>query len=196
MILTTGILKEQLSNYANPAGKIGRMVKNGELIPLTKGLYENNPKVSGLYLANAIYGLSYLSFNTALSYHGLIPEAVYVFSSATCDKKKKKSYSNYFGSFTYRDVPTEVFRYGIKIVEENGYSFMIATPEKALCDKLYEIPPVKNQKGLEDVLFSGMRLDHALFDKLNRADIYFIAPKYHSNNVTLLEKYLRRKYHE
>ena len=196
MILSTHMLLDQLKNYANPYGKMGRLVKEGKLIPLTKGLYEDNRNASGLYLANAIYGPSYVSFNCALAYYGLIPETVYEFTSATTEKKKKKTFSNRFGTFFYRDIPLEAFPYGIDVIEENDYSFMIASKEKALCDKLYELPPVKNQKELEELLFQDMRIDETEFDKLNRADIYFIAPKYHANNLKLLSNYLRRKYHE
>ena len=42
-----------------------------------------------------------------------------------------------FGVFTYRDVPIEAYSEEILLKEENVYSFQIATPEKALCDKLY-----------------------------------------------------------
>lgn len=196
MILSTNVILDQLKSYANPYGKMGRLVKEEKLIPLRKGLYENNANVSGIYLANAIYGPSYISFNYALAYYGLIPEAVYEFTSATTEKKKKKSFNNRFGTFSYRDVPVDVYQYGINIIEEGGYSFMIASKEKALCDKLYELPPVKNLKELEELLFNDMRIDETEFDSLNREDIYFIAPKYRVNNLKHLEKYLRRRHHE
>ncbi len=196
MILSANVIINQLKNYSNPYGKIGRLVKEGKLIPLTKGLYEDNMNVSGIYLANAIYGPSYISFNYALAYYGLIPEAVYEFTSATTEKKKKKVFDNRFGTFSYRDIPVDAYPYGINIIEEGEYSFMIASKEKALCDKLYEISPVSNQHELEELLFNDMRIDEIEFDKLNREEIYFIAPKYHDNNLKLLMNYLRRRYHE
>ena len=112
------------------------------------------------------------------------------------EKKKKKSFNNRFGTFSYRDVPVDVYPYGVNIIEEGGYSFMMASKEKALCDKLYELPPVKNLKELEELLFNDMRIDETEFDSLNREDIYFIAPKYRVNNLKHLEKYLRRRHHE
>ena len=121
-------------------------------------MYENNANVSGVYLANAIYGPSYISFNYALAYYGLIPEAVYEFTSATTEKKKKKSFNNRFGTFSYRDVPVDAYPYGINIIEESGYSFMIASKEKALCDNLYELPPVKNLKELVQLTLSKIEL--------------------------------------
>ena len=105
-------------------------------------------------------------------------------------------FNNRFGSFSYRDIPVDAYPYGINIIEEGEYSYMIASKEKALCDKLYELPPVKNQKELEELLFNDMRIDKIEFDNLNRQDIYFIVPKYHTNNLKHLANYLRRKYHE
>ncbi|MBR5734145.1 MAG: hypothetical protein IKX79_01210, partial [Desulfovibrionaceae bacterium] len=90
MIHSTAMLLQQYGTYANPAAKIGRMVKRGELIPVIKGLYETDRSVPGHCLAGIIYGPSYLSFEFTLAWHGLIPETVYAFTSATCGKKKKK----------------------------------------------------------------------------------------------------------
>ena len=196
MILSINVLLDQLKKYANPYGKIGRLVEEGKLIPLTKGLYEDNKNISGLFIANAIYGPSYVSFNYALAYYGLIPEAVYEFTSATTEKKKKKLFENYFGVFSYRDIPVDAYPFGINIINEGNYSFMIASREKALCDKLYELKPIHNLKELEYLLFIDMRIDVEDFEKLNREDIYFIAPKYHSNNLKFFVKYLRRRYNE
>lgn len=196
MILTTNILLDEYKEFGDPYGKIRRLVKNKDLFLLSKGLYTDSSHISGLYVANAIYGPSYVSFNTALSYWGMIPEAVYNITSATTQKMKKKTYSNFIGQFTYRDVPLKVFPFGIKIIEENGYRFMIASREKALCDKLYELPVVRTQKELEFMLFNDMRLDYDSFLNLSVKDIDFLATKYHSVNVLLLAKFLRRKVNE
>lgn len=192
MITTTNMLLDKYHSFSDPHGKIRRLVQKDELILLTKGLYIDDKNISGFYVAGAMYGPSYISFNSALSYWGLIPEAVYSITSATTQKGKKKKYSNKIGDFTYRDIPSGAYPYGIQIIEENGYRFMIASKEKALCDKLYEIPPVKNQKELVHVLFDDMRIDQDSFFKLNHEDIYFIVERYHSNNLRLLAKYLRR----
>ena len=84
------MLCDELRGYANPLAKISRMMRSGELTPLIKGLYETDAAVPGHYLAGIIYGPSYLSFEFALAWHGLIPEAVYSYTSATCGKGRKK----------------------------------------------------------------------------------------------------------
>ena len=196
MILTSRIIKENLKEYSNKNTKICREIKKGNLIKIINGLYETDSSVNGYLLAGSIYGPSYLSFEFALSYYGMIPEKVIAFTSATCNKKKKKVYRNYFGTYFYRDVPENVYPLGIKLVEEGNYSYQIATPEKAICDKLYTLPPLKNKKELEIALFHDLRMDREEFDKLNMQKKKKIANAYHSTNVNLLYRYMRRKENE
>lgn len=196
MILTNNIIKEEYENYSNKNMKISREIKKRNLIKIVNGLYETNPNVNGYLLANSIYGPSYLSFDFALSYYGLIPEKVTAYTSATCGKKKKKEYNNQFGTYTYRDVPTLVYPLGIKIIQEGEYFVQIATPEKALCDKLYTISPVKNYAELENMIFEDLRVDEEEFKKLNMNDIKELSNSYHSSNVTMLYRYMRRKANE
>ena len=196
MILTNNMIKENLKEYSNPNTKICREIKKGKLIKIINGLYETDSSVNGYLLAGSIYGPSYLSFDFALSYYGLIPEKVTAYTSATLNKKKKKAYNNQFGSYLYRDVPEKVYPLGIKLIEEGNYSYQIASPEKALCDKLYTLSPLKNMKELENVLFNDLRIDIDEFNKLNLQDIEEISNSYNSTNVSLLYRYIRRKENE
>lgn len=183
---------QELNNYKNPRDKLAHMVKKKECIPVIQGLYETNPTTPGYRLANTICSPSYLSFEFALSYHGLIPEAVYNFTSATFEKKKKKEFKTLFGTFTYRDVPSAAYPYGIECVSENGYTFQIASPEKALCDELYIQSPVTSQRELKEFLFDGLRIDWELFCKLNMDDILFLNSKYHCTNIQKLTKTMEK----
>ncbi len=192
MIKTTAIMLQELNNYKNPRDKLAHMVKKKECIPVIQGLYETNPTTPGYRLANTICSPSYLSFEFALSYHGLIPEAVYNFTSATFEKKKKKEFKTPFGTFTYRDVPSAAYPYGIECVSENGYTFQIASPEKALCDELYIQFPVTSQRELKELLFDGLRIDWELFCKLNMDDILFLNSKYHCTNIQKLTKTMEK----
>lgn len=192
MILTNDIIKLNLQEYSNKDTKICREVKNGNLIKIINGLYETNSNINGYLLAGSIYGPSYLSFDFALYYYGLIPEKVTAFTSATFDKKKKKMYENQFGVFLYRDVPSNVYPLGINLIEENGYIYQIATPEKALCDKLYTLSPIKNMSELENVLYNDLRIDIDELNKFNIQDLEEISNSYHSTNVDLLYRYMRR----
>jgi len=192
MIKTTAILIEELDEYVNPTAKVGRLVDAGELVPIVRGLYETDGKIPGYYLAQSIYGPSYLSFEFALAYYSLIPEAVYNFTSATFEKKKAKQYTTPYGTFTYRDVPSEAYPFGIVLHAENGYGFQMATPEKAICDELYKISPLKNRVELEQLLFEDLRIDSDEFFRLKTTNMLQIAAHYHTKNHKLLQSYLRR----
>ena len=193
MIKTTSMILEELKMYASPTSKLSRMVKSGEYTRIVKGLYETDSTIPGYLLAGSIYGPSYLSFEFALSYYGLIPEAVYTFTSATYDKKKKKEFKTPFGAFTYRDVPKDVFHLGVNLMQEGAYSYWIASAEKALCDTLYTKSPVSNQKELLKLLFDDMRLDEEEFEKLKQENIDQLAEKYGSTNIQKLSRLMRRR---
>lgn len=192
MIITTAQLLEQFGEYANPANKIAYMVKKGELFPVSHGVYETEKSTPGHLLAGSVYGPSYLSFDFALSYYGLIPETAYAFTSATFGKRKRKIYKTMFGTFLYRDIPKEAYPFEIHIKKEGEYSYLIASPEKALCDKLYTLSPLANMTELKQLLFDDLRVDGQEFDKLNRETLIGLAEKYHCTNLKLLSKLLRR----
>ena len=192
MIKTTTILVNELKDYTNPKAKIRRLVDKGDLVPIIRGLYETDRSTPGHYLASVIYGPSYLSFEFALAYHSLIPEAVFNFTSATFEKKKAKQYTTPFGTFIYRDVPSDVYPFGIILQNENGYGFQIASPEKAICDQLYKLSPVINVSELERLLFENLRIDQEDLNNLNKANLFNLCARYHTQNHKLLQIYLRR----
>lgn len=192
MIKTTDMLREELSEYRYTDNKISRMVQHGELSPIVRGLYETDPKTPGYFLAASIYGPSYLSFEYALSYWGLIPEAVYVYTSATFQKRKKKQFETPFGVFTYRDVPADAFPMGILIRMENNRTFLIADAEKALCDLLYTISPLTSIKAMRELLTEDLRIDEESLEQLDHEKLHQYAERYRTKNHRLLVQLLRR----
>ena len=196
MIITSDIAKNNYEEYLNKDTKLSREIRDGKLFKIINGLYETDPNTPGYLLASSIYGPSYISFEYALSYYGLIPERVTTITCATFDKKKKKEYNTDFGVFTYRDVPTSAYPEEIILKEENNYSYQIATPEKALCDKLYTLSPLFNYSNLENMLFNDLRIDQEVFGKLDVDKICKLSKLYHSTNVELLAKYMRRNINE
>jgi hypothetical protein len=135
-----GALLSLLQSYKRPNDKISQLLAKGEILKIKRGLYvlsreyQTTP-VSKSLLANLIYGPSYVSLDFALSYYGLIPEGVFELSSVT--PKRAKCYDTPLGRFTYTHSSKP--SYGIGIVSEplpDGSHFLIASPEKALCDKV------------------------------------------------------------
>ena len=193
MIYSFDDLALKYRDYSIIKSKINREVHSGKLIQITRGLYETDANVTGKYLAGRIFGPSYLSFDYALSLYGLIPEAVYkTYTSASFQKKKTKKFENQYGLFTYRDIPSDVYPLGVLLYEENGYSYQIATPEKAICDKLYSLPPVSNLTEFSALLFDDLRIDENEFKKLDMEVIEKLAPLYRANNLKFLIKFVRR----
>ena len=186
------MLLEELKEYASPKSKLSRMVERGECFPITRGLYETDPNVPAHLLAGSIYGPSYISFEYALGYYGLIPEAVYTVTCATFEKKKKKKYETSFGTFTYRDVPSEAFPLGIRLIQEGDYFYRIAEPEKALCDQLYTISPVPNIKELMWLLTEDLRIEEAELKKLDANKVCEYREAYRTTNIKKLYSLLRR----
>lgn len=192
MIKTTSMLLEELKEYGSPKSKLARMAERGECFPITRGLYETDPNVPGYLLAGSIYGPSYISFEYALGYYDMIPEAVYTITCATFEKKKKKRYETAFGTFTYRDVPAEAFPLGIRLMREGDYYYRIAEPEKALCDQLYTMPPVPNTKLLLQLLTENLRIEETDLKKLNADRVCEYSEVYRTMNVKKLCSLLRR----
>lgn len=194
MITTILNLKEKYKKYTDVNGKIKRDIDKGVLFPLVRGIYETNSNTDGFLLASYIYGPSYLSFEYALSFHNIIPERVVVYTNATFNKRKSKSYQNHFGIFTYRDVPKKAFPHMVQVYEEDRYAYFIASPEKALCDLLYIKEPVLSIKALKILLFENLRINKEVFDQLRFEDILFLSDKYISNNIKYLRKYIESEY--
>ncbi len=194
MLFTTDVLIEQLSEeYSNPRCRLGRLVSKGQYIPIIRGLYEDDPDTPGQYLAGEIYGPSYLSFEYAMAFQGLSePSGERIYTSATCGKHKLKQHVTPFGVYTYRDVPAAVFGQEVDFYEVGTYRYSIARPEKALCDKLYSLPPISYQRDLDEILLKDLRIDRYRLMDLNVKVIERLSEGYHSNNVRLLLKYLSK----
>lgn len=192
MIKTTSAILKELKDYSNPKTKLARLVSKGKYIRIIRGLYEDDPKTDPFFLSNAIYGPSYISSESALSYYSLIPERVVAITCATFGKNKRKIYETPFGRYIYQDVPSDAFPLGVITIIENGRSFQIATKEKALCDEVYAKPPISNIKEMAELVFEDLRIEEEDFLEFDYAEIKKIAENYHSTNVNKLTALLKR----
>lgn len=117
--------------------KIRLLERDKQVVRLKRGLYVCSPEVTGIALsteliANHLYAPSYVSMSSALRYYGLIPEAVYVTQSMTL--KHSRDFDTPIGRFEYTQISKDAFSVGLASIRKDGYAFVIATPEKALCD--------------------------------------------------------------
>jgi hypothetical protein len=159
------VVMELLGEYNRPNDKISELVRKGELISLRRGLYIPGPEVDLpspdiLLIANHMRGPSYVSLESALSFWGMIPERVYETSSVTL--KTAKTYETEVGRFSYRHLSAPYYSFGVQRVELAPQQMaLIATREKALCDKIVLTSGVllRSITQTRDFLLEDLRLD-------------------------------------
>ena len=174
------------------------MLAKGDIVRVKKGLYilgetlRRRPFCREL-LANLMYGPSYVSLEYALHYHGLTPERVETLTSVTCGRSR--TFDSPVGTFSYRMIPMEAFRTGMDRVElDDGRSFLIAIPEKALADRIVADrgAGISTQKELHEYLLEDLRIDPVNIRGLDPSRLMEIAQHYRSRRVKLLADLIPR----
>jgi hypothetical protein len=155
-ILDSVQMRAALGGLADQRGKIARMLESGELISMRRGLYASRRDLDPHCLAGSIYGPSYISFETALAWHGMIPEGVTEILSAT--PKRAASFGNDFGRFRYLTVPMAVYPVGILRVTDSDLPFLVASPTKALVDRIAREPGFRSMADVARWM-DGMRIE-------------------------------------
>ena len=186
--ITSNLLAACYGDLKESKKKVQSLEKAGELIRLRRGLYVVNPELSGKPInvqlcANHIYGPSYVSLHWALRWYGLIPERVFRMTSVTI--KPSKVFENTLGFFDYYKVNREYFPVGVRSVTDDGISYLMATPEKALCDLiLYDsYLPSRSVKGLMRYLEEDIRFD---MDELTHFDVEIVRECAEKGNKKLI----------
>ncbi|OCR95776.1 hypothetical protein CFT85387_05700 [Campylobacter fetus subsp. testudinum] len=187
------LLEKSVSNVND---KISNLVKSGELVRLKKGFYTFSKAylakpIDLISVANTLYNPSYVSFDYALSYYGMIPERVSEITSAT--SKNEKLFETPVGRFSYKKVPLKAYSVGIDwLYDEDEYGRFIATPEKALCDK------IRYDRGI-GTLTQGAMVDYLKYDlrleitkPLDTELIDEIATAYRSRNLKTLSQVIEK----
>lgn len=201
-VFTSEMLKAVLSAYKNPNNKISQMTKKGELIRLKQGVYIINDKyrerpVDKIAAANMLQKPSYVSYEYALSHYGLIPERVFEVTSATL--AKTNIITTPIGRFGYRNIPKKAYSIGLNwLYDEKNGGRLIATPEKALCDKIRSDKRKgrMSQKQLAEYLEADLRCEWEDLIKLDSELIREIAIAYSSKTLRELGTLIgKRKKH-
>ncbi len=187
------LLEKSISNVNE---KISNLVRNKELIRLKKGfytfskLYQTKP-INLISVANTLYSPSYVSFDYALSYYGMIPERVSEVTSAT--SKNEKLFDTPIGRFSYKKISLDAYSLGIDWIYDDieGGRF-IATAEKALCDKIKYDRGIGTltQNSMVEYLKYDLRID--ITTPLNYELIEIIATAYKSRNLKTLATIVKK----
>lgn len=108
-------------------------------------------------IANRIYAPSYVSFEMALAYYGMIPESVYGITSAST--RKTMRFKTPMGEYSYRAIRPKLY-FGFDYLSVCGNYCKIASPEKALLDYVYFHDELNS---VDD--FAQMRINKEVFLK-------------------------------
>ncbi len=140
-----------------------RAVSKGEILRLKPGLFllaeafrKSHPHP--FVIAGMLHSPSHVSLESALSYHGLIPEAVFQVSSVT--SARSRTYKTPVGVFSYHCVPLNYPKVGVESlkIDKNSWAF-IAISLRAIADLVYLRREVSWER--EELLFltESMRIE-------------------------------------
>ncbi len=191
-------LLDGLREYDRPRDKITSLLRQGAIVRVKKGIYVFGARYrrhpfSTEVLANMICGPSYISLDYALHYHGLIPERVEAVTSVTISRSRR--FSTPVALFIYHNIHIQAYAIGIDLVgPQNGCSFLIATPEKALADKIQADrgTAIRSQAEMRSYLLDSLRIDPEGLEKLRAEKIALIADQYRSRKLRLLSAVVGR----
>jgi hypothetical protein len=193
MIKSHMAIMDELKSYASPKSKLTRMIKSGDLIQIRRGLYVDDRYTPLRSLAPVVYGPSYISFQSALAIWNLIPERVNVMICASFNKNKDKVYHTPLGEFRYLYLPNKVYPYGIQLEKLDGMGYLVASPEKALCDMVYKEPSLLDVDEMEAYLLENLRIERERLLQLDHDFISWIAPRYRRKSLITLAQWFDRQ---
>jgi len=177
-VINTEDLRIGGKDIASVEVQLNRWRKAGKLIQLKRGIYlleqpYRKIEVYEPFIASLLVKPSYISLEKALEYHGLIPEAVTVYTCITT--KRPVTFRTKIGIFNYRHIKPLLF-WGYDSVTINKQSGFIASPEKALLDYFY----LKGVKITIDYL-EELRLQN--IEKINPAKLQAYAEKFNKPGI-------------
>lgn len=171
-----------------------RALAAGEIIRIRRGLYMlaqpyQREAPNPLALAQHVYGPSYIGLESALSFHGLIPEAVY--SVVSVSLNRSRVFDTPLGRFDFVRVPQACFFAGIERRELPGGNgaVLVSSPLKALADLVY----VRRSNEPPDTLLGSLRVEGRLKELVSSASIDELAGNYSSRRVKHFLQQVRKE---
>jgi hypothetical protein len=158
-VFETGFLLAGDVDPGDVRRQLSRWVTGGRLLQLRRGLYALAPpyrkvKPHPFLVANHLVRGSYVSLQSALAYHGLIPEHVPVTTSVTTGRPQRRE--NPLGSFEYHHVRKDLLT-GYRVERlGDGQEALVATPAKALADLVGLVPGADSRAYLSELRLQGI----------------------------------------
>ncbi|MDP8213241.1 MAG: hypothetical protein P9X22_08155 [Candidatus Zapsychrus exili] len=170
-----------------------RAISSGDVIRLKRGVYCLSKEyqrygINLWHISQVLYGPSCVSLESALSYHGWIPEGV--FSTTCASMKRSVSYENVLGTFVYHCVPLNNFYRQVKRIESLKESFFMASPLKALCDYVYVYKKDWNSIA---PLVQSLRIDEDVLGQISLKGCNELLENYKSKRVKRFIRGLKKE---
>ena len=189
-------LVDCLESYSKPRDRIGRLVASGDIIRIRRGLYAfpaplRKRPILREQLANLIFGPSYVSLESALSYHGLIPERVEAVTSVTTGRSRV--FETPFGVFSYRMQTPSRYAVGAQLLPEIEPAFLMASQEKALADKVWADKRFAGTRvgDFGPYLLEDLRIESRALSALDAERLEAVGRAYGSPKIGNLLRFLR-----
>jgi predicted transcriptional regulator of viral defense system len=155
----TGLLLAGEVDPADVRRQLSRWTQTGRVYRLRRGLYALAPpfqkvKPHPFLVANCLVRGSYISLQSALAHHGLIPEAVPLTTSVTALRPAR--FDTPLGVYEYRHIKNKLL-FGYQLIDLGGAQrAFVATAEKALLDLVHlqprgDAPEYLRQLRLQDL---------------------------------------------
>ncbi|PHQ81251.1 MAG: hypothetical protein COB66_02720 [Coxiella sp. (in: Bacteria)] len=178
------------SRYA----RLRRATQKGLLVKVKRGLYYLGERLAThpphpFELAQFIYGPSYISLESALAYHNLIPEAVYAITCASI--KRTAQFMTPLAEFKYHRLPLENFLLGVRYIENDPYQFFMASPWKALLDYIY---CYKKEWDSMTPLQESLRIELDDLPLISSSELSKLTHYYHSQRITRFIKQIPQEF--
>lgn len=140
-VFETALLLAGSVRPADVQRQLSRWTRAGRVLQLRKGLYAlaspfRRVVAHPFLVANRMVVPSYVSLESALAHHGLIPEHVPVTTSVTTGRTGR--FTTSLGDHAFHHIKSEMF-WGYELTPlADGQQAFVATPEKALLDLVHE----------------------------------------------------------
>lgn len=142
---------------------VHRACRAGEILRLKPGLFVLAPpyrksEPHPFVVAAVLHFPSHISLESALAYHGLIPEAVYQVSSVTVARSRE--FTTPLGVFGFQRVPMRQPLAGVRVeaVGREAWAF-IALPLRAIADAVYLNREITWQRHGPGYLTESLRIE-------------------------------------
>ena len=158
-LFETGFLLAGDVDPADVRRQLSRWVRSGHLVQLRRGLYAlalpfRRTEPHPFLVANRLVRGSYVSLQSALAYHGLIPEHVPVTTSVTTGRPQHRE--NPFGSFEYHHCRPDRLTGYRALRLGGGQEALVATPAKALADLVHLVPGADSKAYLSELRLTNL----------------------------------------